>query len=128
MAETSIITKKRRILLCQITSGAITTLPKITHIALGTGGVNEDGDPLIPSDLQTALNSQVGQYEIEPVAYPEETTARYTITVPEHELVGEKISEAGLIDAEGNLCAIKNMYVKQKDEGVTFTFTFDDEF
>lgn len=128
MAETSIITKKRRILLCQITSGAITTLPKITHIALGTGGVNEDGEPLIPSDLQTALNSQVGQYEIEPVAYPKETTARYTITVPEHELVGEKISEAGLIDAEGNLCAIKNMYVKQKDEGVTFTFTFDDEF
>lgn len=122
MAETSIITKKRRILLCQITSGAITTLPKITHIALGTGGVNEDGDPLIPSDLQTALNSQVGQYEIEPVAYPKETTARYTITVPEHELVGEKISEAGLIDAEGNLCAIKNMYVKQKDEGVTFCF------
>ena len=128
MSETSIITKKRRILLCQITSGAITTLPKITHIALGTGGVNEDGEPLIPSDLQTALNSQVGQYEIEPVAYPMETTARYTITVPEHELVGEKISEAGLIDAEGNLCAIKNMYVKQKDEGVTFTFTFDDEF
>ena len=128
MAETSIITKKRRILLCQITSGAITTLPKITHIALGTGGVNEDGEPLIPSDTQTALNNQVGQYEIEPVAYPEETTARYTITVPEHELVGEKISEAGLIDEVGNLCAIKNMYVKQKDEGVTFSFTFDDEF
>lgn len=128
MAETSIITKKRRILLCQITSGAITTLPKITHIALGTGGVNEDGEPLIPSDTQTSLNNQVGQYEIEPVAYPEETTARYTITVPEHELVGEKISEAGLIDEVGNLCAIKNMYVKQKDEGVTFSFTFDDEF
>ena len=128
MAETSIITKKRRILLCQITSGAMTTLSKITHIALGTGGVDGDGEPLTPSDLQTALNNPIGQYEIEPVDYPEETTARYTITVPEHELVGEKISEAGLIDAEGNLCAIKNMYVKQKDEGVTFTFTFDDEF
>lgn len=128
MAETSVISQRRRILLCQITSGAITTLPKITHIALGTGGVDENGEPLIPSDTQTALNHQVGQYEIEPVSYPEETTAQYTITIPEHELVGEKISEAGLIDADGNLCAVKNMYVKQKDEGVTFTFTFDDEF
>lgn len=128
MAETSIITKRRRVLLCQITSGAITTLPKITHIALGTGGVDENGEPFIPSDLQTALNHPIGQYEIAPVMYPEETTARYTITVPEHELVGEKISEAGLIDAQGNLCAVKNMYVKQKDDGVTFTFTFDDEF
>ena len=128
MAETSVITKRRRILLCQITSGAITTLPNITHIALGTGGVDENGEPFIPSDLQTALNHPIGQYEIDPVTYPEETTARYTITVPEHELVGEKISEAGLIDADGNLCAVKNMYVKQKDNGVSFTFTFDDQF
>lgn len=128
MAETSVITKKRRILLCQITSGAITALPKITHIVLGTGGVDENGEPLIPSDTQLTLNHQVGQYEIEPVTYPEETTARYAITVPEHELVGEKISEAGLVDEDGNLCAVKNMYVKQKDNGVSFTFTFDDKF
>lgn len=128
MAETSVITKRRRISLCQITSGAISTLPPVTHIALGTGGVDENGEPLIPSDTQTALNNPVGQYEIEPVAYPDETTARYTVIVPEHDLIGEKISEAGLVDTDGNLCAVKNMYVKQKDEGVSFTFTFDDEF
>lgn len=128
MTETSVITKLRRVKLCQITSGAISTLPKITHIALGTGGVDEGGEPKIPLDTQTDLNKPVGQYEVEPVEYPVETTARYTIIVPEHELVGERISEAGLIDEQGNLCAVKNMYVKHKDEGVAFTFTFDDEF
>lgn len=128
MTETSVITKARRVSLCKITSGAISALPKITHIALGTGGVDETGEPKIPLDTQTALNQQVGKYEVEPVEYPVETTARYTITVPEHELVGEKISEAGLLDEAGTLCAVKNMYVKQKDDGVTFTFTFDDEF
>lgn len=128
MAETSIITKTRRILLCQISSGAIIAMPKITHIALGTGGVDANGEPLVPSETQTALNQQVGEYEIESVTYPVETTARYTITIPENELVGEAISEVGLVDEQGNLCAVKNMYVKRKDEGVTFTFTFDDEF
>lgn len=128
MAETSIITKTRRILLCQISSGAIIAMPKITHIALGTGGVDANGEPLVPSETQTALNQQVGEYEIESVSYPVETTARYTITIPENELVGEAISEVGLVDEQGNLCAVKNMYVKRKDEGVTFTFTFDDEF
>ena len=128
MAETSIITKTRRILLCQISSGAIIAMPKITHIALGTGGVDANGEPLVPSETQTALNQQVGEYEIESVSYPVETTSRYTITIPENELVGEAISEVGLVDEQGNLCAVKNMYVKRKDEGVTFTFTFDDEF
>ncbi|MCI9576969.1 MAG: hypothetical protein HFJ84_10080, partial [Clostridiales bacterium] len=89
MSETSVITKLRRVKLCQITSGAISTLPKITHIALGIGGVDGNGKPLIPSDTQQTLNQPVGQYEVAPVTYPTETTARYTITVPEHELVGE---------------------------------------
>lgn len=128
MTETSVITKARRVSLCKITSGEISALPKITHIALGTGGVDETGEPKIPLDTQTSLHQQVGKYEVEPVEYPVETTARYTITVSEHELVGEKISEAGLLDEAGTLCAVKNMYVKQKDDGVTFTFTFDDEF
>ena len=33
-----------------------------------------------------------------------------------------------LVDSEGNLCAIRNMLAKGKDEGVVFIFTFDDEF
>ena len=55
-------------------------------------------------------------------------TARYSVTIPASDLPGAAISEVGLIDSEGTLCAIKTMYAKRKDPGVTFTFTFDDVF
>lgn len=66
--------------------------------------------------------------EVESVTYPDETTARYTVTIPKDSLVGKEINEAALVDSDGDLVAIKNMYSKKKDEGVSFTFEFDDEF
>ena len=44
MAQTNhtVITDYRRELLCRITSGAISTLPPVSHIAFGDGGVGED--------------------------------------------------------------------------------------
>lgn len=124
----SIVTEYRRKSLCEITSGAISTLPAITHVVLGSGGLNEDGTVKAPEAKQTALNHELGRYKVDAPTYPIPTTARYTVTVPEDELVGAVISEAALADAEGNLCAIRNMLPKGKDEGVEFTFTFDDEF
>lgn len=128
MAETSVITNYRRKNLCKITSGAISSIPKITHIAFGDGGVDDSGEPKTPLATQMALNSEIERYPIDGVTYPVDTTARYTVTIPKNDLPGEEISEAALVDAEGNLCAIKNMYVKKKDAGVSFAFTFDDEF
>lgn len=130
MAEntTSVITKARRIALCRLTSGAISSMPAITHIAFGDGGVDASGNPIAPLDTQTALKREIARYPISGVSYPVDTTARYTVTIPKEDLAGEKISEAALVDSVGALMAIKTMYVKQKDEGVSFNFTFDDEF
>jgi len=130
MNETAIITKVRRENLRDITSGKVAAIPKITKIAFGSGGVDSDGTPLTPSETQTALNEPItnGIFDIDSVTYPNETTARYTATIPATALVGVKISEAALVDESGAVCAIRNMYVKQKDAGVIFTFTFDDEF
>ena len=125
---TSVITKARRTALCKLTSGAISTMPAITHIAFGTGGVDSSGNPIAPLDTQTALKAEIARYPISGVTYPVDTTARYTVTIPKDDLAGEKISEAALVDSVGALMAIKTMYVKQKDEGVSFNFTFDDEF
>ena len=55
--------------------------------------------------------------------YPVPTTARYTITIPPDDLAGTNISEAALVDADGVLCAIRNMLPKGKDAGVSFTAT-----
>ena len=62
------------------------------------------------------------------IRYPDETTARYAVTIPKDALVGEEINEAALVDSDGDLVAIKTMYTKKKDEDVSFTFEFDDEF
>lgn len=128
MEENSVITKARRVALCKITSGAIQTLSPVTHIALGDGGVDNDGNPISPTEMQVVLKHEIARYPIDSVEYPVDTTARYTVTIPKADLAGEKISEAALVDEDGKLLAIKTMYVKQKDNGVSFTFTFDDEF
>lgn len=123
------ITDYRREMLCKITSGAISALPPVTHIAFGDGGVGGDGQPLDPAGTQTALHHEVGRYPLDanPV-YPAPTTARYTVTIPRADLPGVNISEAALADSDGRLCAIRNMLPKGKDDDVAFTFTFDDEF
>lgn len=128
MANTSVITNYRRTKLCQITSGNITTIAKITHVAFGNRGVDSGGEPLTPASSQTSLNNEIARYPIDSVEYTIPTTARYKVTIPANALVGQKISEAGLIDQAGNLCAVKNMYEKVKDGDTSFTFTFDDEF
>lgn len=129
--ENSVITKARREALCKATSKGSATNPinPISHIVFGDGGVDASGNPIAPVDTQTALTHAIGTYPIdEAPTYPTATTARYTVTIPENDLPGASISEAGLVDSSGMLCAIKTMYVKRKDAGVTFTFTFDDEF
>ena len=103
-------------------------LAVITHVAFGNGGVNEIGEPLVPLETQTALNSELARYEVESVTYPAETTARYAVTIPKDAMVGEEINEAALVDSDGDVVAIKTMYPKKKDEDVSFTFEFDDEF
>ena len=124
----SVITRARRVNLAKITSGAVESIPKITHIAFGDQGVDGEGQPLQPTADQQTLNHEVGRYEIDSVTNPAETTNRYTVTVPEAGLVGTNISEMALIDSEGVFAAVKNLLPKGKDADVKFTFEFDDEF
>lgn len=127
-STTSVVTRARRINLAKITSGAVTTIPKITHIAFGDGGVDDDGQPKQPLETMTALNNEVGRYAVGTPTNPVETTNRYTVTIPESDLNGKNINEMALIDEDGVLAAIKTFLSKGKDEDVKFTFEFDDEF
>ena len=127
MIENSVITKTRRTKLCRASSGAEAVLAPITHIAFGDGGV-QNGEPLPPGESQTELGHEIARYPVGAVTYPVDTTATYTVTIPKDELVGQSISEAALVDSQGDLAAIKTMYPKRKDEGTAFTFAFDDEY
>ena len=132
-SDNSVITRARRIILCEATSkgSAVAPVAKINRIAFGSGGTDAGGNPIPPVDTQTALKTPIsgGVYPIgDAPTYPVPTTARYVVTIPADDLPGQIINEAGLVDENGVLCAIKTMFDKRKDGGVTFTFTFDDEF
>lgn len=127
-SKTSVITRARRINLAKITRGAVETIPKITHIAFGDGGVDDAGQPIQPDESWQALRHEVARYEIDSVETPVDTTDRYTVTIPETDLNGVNISEMALVDGDGVFAAVKTFLPKGKDEDVKFVFTFDDEF
>jgi len=121
--------------LCLVTSGGIPSIAPIASIAFGDGGgtwgaVPPAFDIVPPDETQTSLNNQIAVYPIDSVAYPldPQTTARYTVTIPSNDLNGEFVSEAGLLDSNGNLCAIKTFLPIGISGGVAKTFVFDDEF
>lgn len=129
MSDTkSVITLARRISLAKVTSGVLSTVSPVKYIAFGDGGLDAGGEPLTPLETQVALNHEVGRYETAAAEFPVATTVRYTATIPEGDLQGAEISEMALVDADGVLCAVKNMYVKKKDAEVKFTFEFEDVF
>ena len=128
--ESSVITLHRRVSLAGITSGTISSLAPIAHVAFGDGGTDSSGHPIIPSETQTALTRELARYQIDEVRHPltPPTMARYAVTIPAGDLSGARINEAALVDANGNLCAIKTFSDKGKDPGLAMQFELDDEF
>ena len=132
MLENTVITIKRRQQLALITSGAISTLAPTAMIAFGSGGLDADENPIPPAVTADSLNHELARYPLDSVTYPLDpqprTTTRYVASIPENDLVGMSISEAALVDANGDLCAIQTMFALRKSGGTTLTFTFDDVF
>lgn len=127
------MTKKGRELLCKAHAGDIQLSP-ITYIALGSGGCSE-GEPIAVTGNETALREELARKEVESHQYSEETVGeavkiktRYSMSLSESELAGEVISEAGLVDGEGNLIAYLTFTEKGKDQDMEFTFNLDEIF
>lgn len=122
-----VITKKGREKLVKARAGAL-TLPKITGMAFGSGGVNESGTVIAPTELQAKLTKELYRKEIDTYSFPNDTTCRYECTLTESELAGAEISEIGLYDADGDIVCIKTFTRKGKDDDVQQTYVLDDIF
>ena len=136
---TSIITLHRRQLLCRITSGDISTLDPVTHVAIGDGGtdpLNPDTNgyptPIMPNENMIDVFNRTALYPVTSISYPLDpaarTTAQYVLLIPPVQYGGRKINEAALIDAGGLAQAIITFYDKIKDPGVALRLTFNDIF
>lgn len=129
------MTKKGRELLCRAHAGDVQLSP-ISYIALGNGGCS-GGEVATVTGSETALKQELIRKETASHQYMEETDegtgavtvkVKYTICLGETELAGESISEAGLLDADGNLVAYMTFLEKGKDEGMEFIFNMDEMF
>ena len=102
------------------------TLPPITQMAFGSGGVNAAGEVLELEAGQQNLKNELCRKDIDSIEVVNDTKIRYTCTLNEDELAGEEISEMALVDADGDVLTIKNFKAKGKDSDFTFTFKIND--
>ena len=102
-------------------------LAKITHIALGSGGVNTDGSVKAPLADATKLNTEVIRKAYTSSTKISDTSYEYTIKLGADELVGTYISEMALIDEDGDVVAFSNFLAKGKDE-TEVIFSIEDNY
>ena len=126
MAAKSIITKIRRAKMAEA-SHATGNIARITHIALGTGGVDATGNVIMPLPENVQLKSEVIRKPYARAEKISDTSYAYTIRLEENELVGVYISELALIDEDGDVAAFSNFLAKGKDE-TEVTFTIEDNY
>lgn len=126
MATKSVITKIRRQKMAEA-SHTTGTIAKITHIALGSGGVKADGTVIVPLAEDMQLKAEVVRKPYTTSKKVSDTAYEYTIKLEENELVGTYISEMALIDEDGDVVAFSNFLSKGKDE-TEVTFTIEDNY
>lgn len=122
----SVITRVRRKKMAEA-SHETGRVAKITHIALGTGGVNESGEVIEPLPEQTELRREIIRKPYDSSRKVSDTAYEYTITLSTNEFVGEYISEIALIDEDGDAVAISNFLAKGKDN-TEVIFTVEDSY
>lgn len=104
------------------------TLPKIVSMAFGDGGIDANGNLAIPLDTANALTHETLRKSIDSHTYPSTTTCTYTVTIGKAEIPNTNVNEIALVDADGDLVAIKTFGNKFKDADMEMTFSIDDEF
>jgi len=127
----SVKTNKGREKLAKAHSGAA-ALPAVVKMVFGTGGVDGSGKPRDLTGAETALFTKTIEKAGVQVTktFPTPYTARYTCTLDADvdSLVGKNINEAGLVDAEGDLIALKTFTNKGMDTRTIIEFDYDAEF
>lgn len=123
----SITTAVARMKMAKARAGE-TPLPPVTHMAFGTGGVDQNGDPLAPSGADETLRNEVLRKPIDGYIFPWSTAVRYSCALAKEELEGIAINEVAIIDSDGDPVAFKTFRNKIKDGDMEMIFEIDDEF
>lgn len=114
---------------CEAHAG-VRALPKITQMAWGDGGVDENGTPKAVTGEETEMYNELLRKDVdEPIFVNEEhTIARYGAVLEDNDLVGKEISEIALIDEDGEIAEYGTFMKKGKDEGMPQKYEVDEIF
>lgn len=123
----SIITKIARKKMAEARKGII-ELPPIKSIALGDGGLDSDGNPIVPLEQDVGLKNELLRRDYDSSVRLSDTSFRYRIDLRAGELLGKEISEIALFDAEGDMLSIKTFLPKVVEEDMEISFEIDDKF
>lgn len=91
------------------------TLYPIKYIAYGDGGHNSNLQPISPSEDATALQHEVLRKKVAAVRQDDSLSVTGKGTIENNELIGTQLSEAALVDSQGNLIGIKTFAPKVKE-------------
>lgn len=130
MADTiGVLTVTGRKKLCRAHAGDA-TLPAITKMAWGDGGIDGNGEPIETTGNEVGLYHELLSKNIESHHYmdEEETICRYTATLETGELAGKMISEIGLYDADGDLIVYRTFLPKGKDGNIAQAYQMEEVF
>ena len=127
MASTIVTTKAKKKMV-EARAG-IATLPKITGMAFGTGGVNSSGTIINHTAGQNALYNEVYRQAVDGYTVISDTVIRYPCTIAAGSITdGTSISEIGLYDSAGDFVALKSFHAKGIDSDMDTIFECDDTF
>lgn len=123
MAAITTVAAKKKILLARAGEAQVS---RIVQMAFGDGGVDTGGNLIEPEEDQQQLNHEIYRKEITRHEIVSDTHVKYICEIGEDELPGQKISELGLVDEDGDLVTIKHFAEKEKDSDFAFTFKVND--
>ncbi|MBW2672333.1 MAG: phage tail protein [Deltaproteobacteria bacterium] len=104
------------------------TLPAITQIAFGNGGVDTSGNPIPPDGTETTVPGQFILKDVSSVEFVPPTTARIHGELAYDEGNGENVSACGLYDSEGDLIALQTFAVIPKTSSLRILVDWDEVF
>lgn len=113
MAEAIVVNSYRQRIAARMAGGA--HIAPIAFMAFGDGGHNPDYSQKAPSPSATGLNHEILRKPLASITQEDVYSVTGKGTVEANELVGAAISEAALIDANGNIVGLKVFAPKFKE-------------
>jgi len=96
------------------------TMAKISQIALGTEGVDSNGEIRTPLPQNIGLNNEIIRKSYASSTQTSNASYSYDIRLTQEELIGVPISEIALVDEDGDVVAIANFKPRIKGESEVF--------